>query len=100
MAHGGRERLRVLLCDEPTSNVDRGSDERVMSRLLALRGVTIVVSAHRLQHLRRFERVVLMARGDIAEAGPPEQLLADPTSRLAAMWRASTGASRAAADLG
>lgn len=37
VAGEGQQGLRVLLCDEPTSNVDLGSDNLVHSALLALR---------------------------------------------------------------
>lgn len=88
---GGRAKLRILLCDEPTSNVDFGSDAKVMDALLALNGVSVVLSAHRLQHLRRFERVCVMDKGTVEECGPPEELLADEGSWLSALANAHAG---------
>ena len=88
VARGGQKQLRVLLCDEPTSHVDYGSDERVVEVLMAL-PCTLLVNAHRLQHVKQFDRVVLMEGGAVAEMGPPDALLADPESRLSEMWRAS-----------
>jgi len=87
VAHGGAKTMRVLLCDEPTSNIDLGSDDKVMDALMGLRNVTVLVSAHRLQHLRRFDRAVVMDRGVVAEAGAPDAysvpgLLADASLRL------------------
>ena len=68
-------RPRLLLCDEPTSNVDDGADERVMEGLMGLR-CTLVVNAHRLGHIRRFDRVVVMEAGRIAAIGTHEELVA------------------------
>jgi ABC-type multidrug transport system fused ATPase/permease subunit len=85
VARGGRRALRVLLCDEPTSNVDFASDARAHEALLAL-DCTVLVNAHRLQHISRFEHVCVMDRGQLVEQGAPEALLAQPGSRLAAMY--------------
>jgi len=92
VAHGGKRQLRVLLCDEPTSNVDFGSDGRVMDMLLAL-DCTLLINAHRLHHVRRLDRVCVLDNGRLVEEGAPAQLLATPNSRLAAMVRANTQAS-------
>ena len=95
-AQGGAGGLRALLADEPTSHVDYGSDGRVMDALLgegqgAQRGASVLVNCHRLQHLRRFDRVVVLERGAVVEEGAAEELLADASSRLSAMWRANQG---------
>lgn len=80
----------MLLCDEPTSNVDFASDTRVMDTLLGL-DCAVLLNAHRLQHIRRFDRVVILDGGTLVEDGTPAELLSDARSRLSAMWRASQG---------
>jgi ABC-type multidrug transport system fused ATPase/permease subunit len=42
---------------------------------------TMIVIAHRLKTIERCDRVLVFHEGQIAESGPPGQLLADPTSR-------------------
>ena len=89
VAYGGRQAVRVLLCDEPTSNVDYGSDGRVMDLLLGLE-CTLLINAHRLQHIHRLDLVCVLHDGRLVEQGPPADLLASADSRFSAMWRAST----------
>ncbi|GAB4111637.1 MAG: hypothetical protein Kow001_13220 [Acidobacteriota bacterium] len=87
-----------LLLDEPTTNLDVGSRERLeaMLRVLARQGKAIVVASHRLEEVGRLcDRVIVLREGRIAgsvvrgagfEAGLPgalEQLLEglnDPAS--------------------
>mmetsp|Transcript_53327 Transcript_53327/g.157782 ORF Transcript_53327/g.157782 Transcript_53327/m.157782 type:complete len:132 (+) Transcript_53327:4761-5156(+) len=85
VAGGGQRDLRVLLCDEPTSNVDLAADHRVHSALLGLR-CTVLVIAHRLQQTQRFDKIVVMARGRVAEEGAPAALLADRGSMYSQLW--------------
>ena len=76
--------MRALLCDEPTSMVDMASDKRVHDVLLGL-ACAVVEVAHRLHEIDRFDRVVVMEGGRVAEIGPPLELLHDPGSRLAGL---------------
>ncbi|KAA0177510.1 hypothetical protein FNF27_01287 [Cafeteria roenbergensis] len=81
----------VVLADEATSSVDRGADTRVHDVLFGL-PQTVVSICHRLDHISRFDRVVVMHEGVAAEQGPPAELLGDPSSRLFALmehYRAS-----------
>ena len=81
---GGRR--KVLLCDEPTSNVDVATDERVHEMLLRLPN-TMLMICHRLHYIARFDRVFVMSRGRVEEHGEPLQLLADSNSALSALCR-------------
>jgi ABC-type multidrug transport system fused ATPase/permease subunit len=74
---------RLLLADEPTACVDLASDARVHAVLLGLRETTVLMICHRLQHVGRFDEVLVMRDGRIAERGPPVALLRAPGSRLA-----------------
>ena len=46
---------------------------------------TVLMICHRLQHVCRFDEVLLMHAGEIVERGTPEQLLRAPASRLGAL---------------
>jgi len=73
----------VLLCDEATASVDLLTDEKVHDVVLAL-DTTVLMICHRLQHITRFDQVIVMDSGVVVEEGPPEVLLAKvPSSRLA-----------------
>lgn len=68
---------RVLLLDEATSHLDVESEAAVQAGLgAALAGRTAIVIAHRLSTIRRADRIVVLDRGRIVEAGSHEALMA------------------------
>ena len=78
---------RLLVLDEATSNLDLAS-ERLVERALdtALEGCTAILIAHRLSTAERADRVVVMDRGRIVEAGPHDQLV-DAGGKYSEMFR-------------
>ena len=79
----------LLLADECSANVDERSDAAVPDVLLEGLDATVLVISHRLQHVHRFDRVVVLDAGRVVEAGEPRALLRDPASRLSGLVRAS-----------
>jgi ATP-binding cassette subfamily B protein len=67
----------LLVLDEATSALDTES-ERLVSEALqsALRGRTCIIIAHRLSTLRKANRLVVLDRGQVVEAGDHETLMA------------------------
>ncbi|CEO96031.1 hypothetical protein PBRA_004721 [Plasmodiophora brassicae] len=72
--------LRVLLCDEPTANVDQVTGALVLQVLLEMKGVTVVMIMHRLEHLDRFDHILLLESGNVVAFGPSKEMLQDPSS--------------------
>ena len=73
----------LMLFDEPTSALDPELVGEVLAvmRDLAEEGMTMMVVTHEMRFARQAaDRVVLMADQQIAEQGPPEQVLDEPTS--------------------
>lgn len=67
----------MLILDEATASVDSQTEQRVqqaIERLLA--GRTVLVIAHRLSTVRHADKILVLADGEIAEAGSHEQLMA------------------------
>ncbi len=64
-------RPRLLLCDEPTGNLDSETADEIIALLdgLAAEGVTILVITHDDSIARRARRIVRMVDGRLAEAG-------------------------------
>lgn len=63
----------VLLCDEPTGNLDRQSGEAVMailSDLAASQGVTVLMVTHNLSHARQFGRCLELRDGHLQAVAP------------------------------
>lgn len=82
---------RVLLLDEPTSQLDpAGTQEifRALRDLAADRNVTIVVAEHKLEWMvQSVDRVALLKGGQLVNIGEPRQVLGDPAALGEAMPR-------------
>jgi ATP-binding cassette subfamily B protein len=73
LAHGAR----LLILDEPTSNLDTSSEERLISRLVdETRGAaTTLLVTHRLALARRTDVVYVLEGGAVVERGTHAELL-------------------------
>jgi polar amino acid transport system ATP-binding protein len=71
----------VMLFDEPTSALDPQLRDEVLNvmRALAEEGMTMIVVTHEMGFAREMaDRVIFFDAGQIAEAGPPEQIFTEP----------------------
>jgi ATP-binding cassette, subfamily C, bacterial len=76
-------RPELLVLDEATSNLDTEHERAVLSAVARLRGrLTIVVITHRLSTVRDADRVVVLDRGRVAEAGAWPELAVREGGRL------------------
>jgi ATP-binding cassette, subfamily B, multidrug efflux pump len=68
---------RFLILDEATSSVDTETEIRVRAALSRMvEGRTSIVIAHRLSTIQRADRILVMHKGRLREAGTHQQLLA------------------------
>ncbi|MEO5347716.1 MAG: ABC transporter ATP-binding protein/permease [Magnetococcus sp. YQC-9] len=69
----------ILILDEATSSVDAVSERLIQAALERLMtGRTAVIIAHRLSTIRHVDRIVVLSKGRILEAGTHQQLLEHP----------------------
>ena len=70
-------RPRILILDEATSALDPAAETRVQSLLESLQagGTTIITITHRLAMAEKADRVLVLDRGRLAEAGNHDELL-------------------------
>ncbi|MBZ9798378.1 amino acid ABC transporter ATP-binding protein [Mesorhizobium sp. ES1-4] len=74
-------RPKLMLFDEPTSALDPELVGEVLATMrdLASQGLTMIVVTHEIGFAREAaDRVVFMDDGNVIEAGPPGEVLADP----------------------
>ena len=69
----------ILLLDEATSALDSESEQAIQIALDSLmQGRTVIAIAHRLSTLRNFDRIVVMADGQVIDDGSPHELAHRP----------------------
>ncbi|PXV91684.1 ABC-type bacteriocin/lantibiotic exporter with double-glycine peptidase domain [Lachnotalea glycerini] len=64
----------IIFLDEPTSALDNESEKTVMEYLLNIKA-TMVVVAHRLSTIEKFDKIIVMDNGKIVETGSHNELM-------------------------
>ena len=78
--------MSVNLC---TASVDYAADEAVSQFILSL-PATVITIMHRLQHLPKFDKVVVISEGQVVEVGKPKELMADSASELYKLYNSDS----------
>jgi general L-amino acid transport system ATP-binding protein len=77
---------KIMLFDEPTSALDPEMIKEVLDTMIGLAedGMTMVCVTHEMGFAKKVaDRVVFMDRGEVVEAGPPQEMFDNPrTDRL------------------
>ena len=61
---------RILIMDEATASVDSETEKKSRRRLITwVQGRTTIAIAHRLSTLHKADRLVVLDRGEVVEAG-------------------------------
>lgn len=68
-------RPKLLLLDEPSSMIDPASEQKLIARLRALPGTTILLVTHRMAMLALIDRLIVMDRGRVVADGPRDEVL-------------------------
>ena len=82
---------KILILDEPTSNLDSKTEEEIQRSLETLmKGRTTFIIAHRLRTVRDADRILVLKGGRIVEQGRHEELAAKDGA-YASLLRSQTG---------
>ncbi len=60
--------------DEPTSSLDNISENKIMDSLFKMDS-TVLVIAHRLANIKKFDKIIVMDNGKVVCVGSHEQLI-------------------------
>jgi len=67
----------ILLLDEPTSAIDVGTEDLIKGAIERIsKGRTVITIAHRLSTIENADIIMVLSKGEIAESGTNEELLA------------------------
>jgi subfamily B ATP-binding cassette protein HlyB/CyaB len=83
---------RVLIFDEATSALDYESERVIQDNMKAIsQGRTVIIVAHRLSAVRDANRILVMDKGQIIEAGSHAELLGIDGGQYAQLYRLQQG---------
>ncbi len=83
---------RILIFDEATSALDYESEAIIQRNMVSIcKGRTVLIIAHRLSAVRHANRIIVMEKGQIVEAGPHDTLVQKPDGLYAHLWRMQDG---------
>lgn len=91
----------ILVLDEATSALDSHSEQYIQKALWRLmKGRTALVIAHRLSTIQRMDKIIVMDKGRIVEAGTHEALVRCKNGIYAGLWAHQSGGYLVTADDG
>lgn len=81
----------ILVLDEATSSLDSEVEQAIQEQLYSLmEGKTVLAIAHRLSTIAALDRLIVLDRGQIAEQGSHDELLAND-GLYASLWKRQSG---------
>ena len=67
---------KIILLDEPTSNLDLKTESKLFDNLGNLKNITLIVVAHRLSTIKNFDEIFYLDSGKLIEKGSHKNLIA------------------------
>ena len=84
---------KVIILDEATSSVDQRTEDIISSVVDNMfKDSTVITIAHRINTVKKCDRIVVMDEGKIVEIGKPDELIKDSNSKLFSLYYKYIGA--------
>nr|WP_214859020.1 peptidase domain-containing ABC transporter [Exiguobacterium sp. s191] len=64
----------ILILDEATSNIDVGTENRILEQILRLENNTVIMVTHRINSIVHFDQIIVMDEGEIVGKGTHAEL--------------------------
>ncbi|MEI7777548.1 MAG: ABC transporter ATP-binding protein [bacterium] len=65
----------ILILDEPDAKLDPESAQKVIDKVFALKGITVIIITHHVSRAERCDKVIVMGKGEVAEEGSHQELM-------------------------
>ena len=69
------QQSKIILLDEPTSNLDLKTESKLFDNLGNLKNITLIVVAHRLSTIKNFDEIFYLDSGKLIEKGSHKRLI-------------------------
>ena len=72
-------RSKVIILDETTSSVDQKSEDNISNAEDNIfKDSTVIIIAHRINTVKKCDRIIVIDEGEIVEVGKPVELIENP----------------------
>ncbi len=78
---------KVIILDEATSSVDQKTEDIISNAVDSMfKDSTVIIIAHRINTVKKCDRIVVMDEGQIVEVGKPDELIKNPESKFYSLY--------------
>ena len=72
-------RSKVIILDEATSSVDQKNEDNISNAVNNIfKDSTVIIIAHRINTVKKCDRIIVIDEGEIVEVGKPVELIENP----------------------
>ena len=78
---------KVIVLDEATSSVDQRTEDIISNAVDTMfKDSTVITIAHRINTVKKCQRIIVMNAGEVVEVGNPEELIKDNKSKFYSLY--------------
>ena len=78
---------KIIILDEATSSVDQKTEEVIQNTVENIfKDSTVITIAHRIQTVKKCDKIFVMENGKIVETGKPEELINNEQSKFYSLY--------------